>query len=186
MSNKKRKLEMSEDQIKETEQLLFSKVEAAHGAKAAKIKEASELASRAVNDLKRARQLVGEVDDGQVNNIWFGTFVREFEEKYPPVDLPQAVKTRNPGVFTVSFGDYRSFTDLRSEKRKEEDKKHAERDAEIIARYERRKEAMATIMRRSNTLIDDCITGARTVAQIRVETELIPTAVTQMTRLYMK
>ena len=185
MSNKKRKLEMSEDEIKETEQLLFSKVQASHGAKAAKIKEASELASRAVNDLKRARQLVGEVDDGQVNNLWFGTFVREFEEKYPPVDVPQAVKTRNPGVFE-SFGSYASFRDHRSEKRKEEDKKHAERDAEIIARYERRKEAMATIMRRSNTLIDDCITGARTVAQIRVETELIPAAVTQMTRLYMK
>lgn len=174
-SNKKRKAELTDEQITSAEEALFVHVLTAHGSKAATLALAHDLATRAQKDLKRARTLLAELDDKQTDNEVTSSLFRQFNELYPEIDVPDAVRRRNPSVFSMWGG-----SDTRSEKKKQEDAKHAARDAEFIERYTRRKAAKERILKRSNELIQKCKREAREIADVRFEHVTVPRAVTDM------
>lgn len=173
-SNKKRKAELTDEQITSTEEALFAQVTAAYGSKATSLAVAHDLATRAQKDLKRARTMLFELDDKQIDNEVVLSLFRQFNEQYPEVDVPDAVRRRNPTVFRTWGGD------TRSEKKKQEDAKHAARDAEFIERYTRRKAAKERILKRSNDLVEKCKREAREIADVRFEHVTVPRAVTDM------
>lgn len=174
---------MTEAEVEEMEKKLYEHVQSVYGANAAKLESAAKLALEGRKNLKRAREILGEVEDAELDWRLVEYIKRQFREKFPVVDVPKDVERRNPAIFSTASLVERQC--LQKEQRTTANAKYIADDEKIIERFLERKQAAEKILYRSNDLIKNCRSNASVTAQNpSVEAE-IPEAVLEMDRLYM-
>lgn len=154
MASKKRQLELSEAEVVAAKKELEDKTAVTLNAKKAKLDEANELVKNAAVAFQTAARLFTEacaLNPG----VEAAAIMRDLEEKYPKVEVSDAARRRNPSVFGSRQMGCLSFTDLRTDKAKEADKKFEAHDAVIVERFKRRAAVFESITEIYNAKVDE-------------------------------
>lgn len=163
------------DSIQQLEAELYNEYRSVYGAKADAVAAAVQTIERARQDIINARLHVESINvkDSKVDSSKVAAIMARFEAAYPPVEVSDAIKHRHPEV----FGLY----DHRSKKRKQEDRRFDEKDAEKIEQVEKRKKAAELLTTRTNEMIMGTNHGISTINR----SINIPTANLQYVEAYL-
>lgn len=109
--------------VEELEKELHDEFERAHGEKTRRLVNAEKQVKDALAMLQRAVEVISDGSRGGMEDAVVERIYKEFDAIYPPVEVSQAFKQRNPQLF--------GLCDLRSEAKKKNDEKMHDRD-EIV------------------------------------------------------
>ena len=165
------------DTIDQLENELYNEYRSVYGEKVDAVATAAQTIERARLAIINARLNVESIDakqkDLKVDAAKVESIKARFETAYPPVEVSDALKRRHPDV----FGLY----DHRSKKRKEEDRRFDEKDAEKIEQVKKRKEAAKKLTQRTNDMIDGTNTA---ITMVTKSISLPPTNVQWIDRVF--
>ena len=109
--------------VEELEKELHDEFERAHGEKTRRLLNAEKQVKDALAMLQHAQEVIGGGNRGRIEDAVVERIYREFDTIYPPVEVSQAFKYRNPQLFGLG--------DLRSEAKKKNDEKMHDRDEPV-------------------------------------------------------
>ena len=106
--------------VEELEKELHEEFERAHGEKTRRLLNAEKQVKDALAMLQRATEVISDGSRSGMEDAVVDRIYKEFDAIYPPVEVSQAFKQRNPQLFGIR--------DLRSEAKKKKDEKMHDRD----------------------------------------------------------
>lgn len=135
------------DNIEQLENELYNEYRSVYGEKADAVAAATQTIERAHQDIINARLNVESIDTKnlKVDSSKVASIMARFEAAYPPVVVSDAMKRRHPDVFGMH--------DFRTKKRKDEDRRFDEKDAEKIEQVKKRKKAAEMLTKRTKDMI---------------------------------